>query len=151
MKRPAVLALALYAAFLLGIAVWRPWATPAAPFSGRWELVPFTGTADLWRAGIVPFVFLFVGNVACFVPFGFGLPALTPLRRAVVPLCLLGSLLIEVLQWAFGTGVPQVEDILLNTLGAALGYALFRAVPRHSTVAAARRAGLAAESSKRES
>ena len=85
------------------------------------------------------------------MPFGFGLPALTPLRRAVVPLCLLGSLLIETLQWAFGTGVPQVEDILLNTLGAALGYALFRAVPRHSTVAAARRAGLAAESAKRES
>ena len=111
MKRPAVLALALYAAFLLGIAVWRPWATPAAPFSGRWELVPFA--------------FLFVGNVACFVPFGFGLPALTPLRRAVVPLCFLGSLLIEALQWAFGTGVPQVEDVLLNTLGSALGYALF--------------------------
>ena len=80
------LALALYAAFLLGIAVWRPWTEPAAPFSGRWELVPFTGTADLWRAGIVPFAFLFVGNVACFVPFGFCLPALTPLRRAVVPL-----------------------------------------------------------------
>ena len=128
MKRSAILALALYAAFLLGIAVWRPWATPAAPFSGRWDLVPFMGTADLWRAGIVPFVFLFVGNVACFVPFGFGLPALTPLRRAVVPLCFLGSLLIEALQWAFGTGVPQVEDVLLNTLGAALGYALFCAV-----------------------
>ena len=122
------LALALYAAFLLGIAVWRPWVEPAAPFSGRWELVPFTGTADLWRAGIVPFAFLFVGNVACFMPFGFGLPALTPLRRAVVPLCFLGSLLIEVLQWAFGTGVSQVEDVLLNTFGAALGYALFRVV-----------------------
>ena len=131
MKRPAVLALALYAAFLFGIAVWRPWTEPAAPFSGRWDLVPFTGPADLWRAGIVPFVFLFVGNVACFVPFGFGLPALTPLRRAVVPLCFLGSLLIEALQWAFGTGVPQVEDIFLNTLGAALGYALFHAANPH--------------------
>ena len=131
-------ALALYAAFLLGIAVWRPWATPAAPFSGRWELAPFTGTANLWRAGIVPF--------------GFGLPALTPLRRAVVPLCFLGSLLIEALQWAFGTGVPQVEDILLNTLGAALGYALFRAAnphpatnapatPRHSRGVRGRREG----------
>lgn len=81
----------------------------------------------------MPFAFLFVGNVACFVPFGFGLSALTPLRRAVVPLCFLGSLLIEVLQWAFGTGVPQVEDVLLNTFGAALGYALFRAVPHAET------------------
>ena len=47
---------------------------------------------------------------------------------ARLPLCALGSLLIEVLQWAFGTGVPQVEDVLLNTFGAALGYALFRVV-----------------------
>ena len=81
----------------------------------------------LARGNRAPFGFLFVGNVACFVPFGFGLPALTPLRRAVVPLCFLGSLLVEALQWAFGTGIPQVEDILLNTLGAALGYALFHA------------------------
>ena len=69
MKRIAILALGLYAAFLLGIAVWRPWVEPAAPFSGRWELVPFTG-------------------------------------------------------------VSQVEDILLNTLGSALGYALFHVVSR---------------------
>ncbi len=127
MKR---LLLSLYTAFLLGIAVWRPWAEPAAPFSRQWQLVPFTGTAALWRSGIVPFTFFFVGNIACFVPFGFGLPALTRLRRAVIPLCFLGSLLIESFQWAFGTGIPQIEDLLLNTLGGALGYALFRAI-RH--------------------
>ena len=128
MKR---LLLLLYTTFLLGIAVWRPWAEPVAPFSRQWQLVPFTGTAALWRSGIVPFTFFFVGNIACFVPFGFGLPALTRLRRAVIPLCFLGSLLIESLQWAFGTGAPQVEDLLLNTLGGALGYALFRAI-RHA-------------------
>ena len=125
MKRPALLALALYAAFLLAIAIWRPWTTPAPPFSGRWELVPFTGTAALWRSGIVPFTFFFIGNIACFVPFGFGLRALTRLRCAVVPLCFLGSLLIESLQWAIGTGVPQLEDLILNTLGGALGYLLY--------------------------
>ena len=116
----------LYAIFLFSIAVWRPWAIPVPPFSRPWDLVPFTGLGDLWRAGLVPFTFLFVGNVACFVPFGFGLPALTRLRRAVVPLCFLGSLLIECLQWAFGTGMGQTEDLILNTLGAAIGYMLFR-------------------------
>ena len=133
MKRSAILALALYAAFLLGIAVWRPWATPAAPFSGRWDLVPFTGTADLWRAGIVPFVFLFVGNVACFVPFGFGLPALTRLRRSVVPICFLASILVEELHGIFAPADPLVGTghILLNTLGAVLGYALFHAANPH--------------------
>ena len=132
MKRPAILALALYATFLLAIAIWRPWVEPAPPFSGHWQLVPFTGTAALWRSGIVPFTFFFIGNIACFVPFGFGLPALTPLRRAVVPLCFLGSLLIESLQWSFGTGTPQIEDLILNTFGAALGYLLFRFHAEHT-------------------
>lgn len=126
--------LALYAIFLFSIAVWRPWATPVPPFSRAWDLVPFTGLGDLWRAGLVPFTFLFVGNVACFVPFGFGLPALTRLRRAVVPLCFLGSLLIECLQWAFGTGMSQTEDLILNTLGAAIGYGLFRRAARSAEV-----------------
>lgn len=131
------LALALYAAFLFSIAVWRPWKEPAPPFSGTWQIVPFTGLGNLWRSGIVPFTFFFVGNVACFVPFGFWIPRLTPLRRSVVPLCLLGSLLIETLQWVFGTGASQTEDVILNTLGGALGYAyaLFRvlSVPPRST------------------
>ncbi len=118
--------LLLYAIFLFSIAVWRPWAAPVPPFSRAWDLVPFTGLGNLWRAGLVPFTFLFVGNIACFVPFGFGIPALTPLRRAVIPLCFLGSLLIECLQWAFGTGMGQTEDLILNTLGGAIGYGLFR-------------------------
>ena len=122
--------LSLYAIFLFSIAVWRPWRAPSPQFSRAWDLVPFTEFGDLWRAGIVPFTFLVVGNVACFVPFGLGLPALTPLRRAVVPLCFLGSLLIETLQWAFGTGMSQIDDLILNTLGAAIGYGLFRRAAR---------------------
>ena len=50
--------------------------------------------------------------------------AAIPLSRAAPPF--LGSLLIEALQWAFGTGVAQIEDVLLNTLGAAIGCARFR-------------------------
>lgn len=122
--------LALYAIFFCSIAVWRPWRTSSPPFSGAWNLVPFTELGDLWRAGFVPFTFLIVGSVACFIPFGFGIPALTPLRRVVIPLCFLGSLLIEGLQWAFGTGMSQTEDLILNTLGAAIGYALFRRAAR---------------------
>ncbi len=125
-KSAGRIALALYAVFLFSIAVWRPWKSPVPPFSGSWQIVPFTGLGNLWRSGIVPFTFFFVGNVACFLPFGFWIPKLTSLRRSVVPLCLVGSLLIETLQWAFGTGSSQTEDILLNTLGGALGHALFR-------------------------
>ena len=126
--------LALYAALLFAIAVWRPWTEPVTPFEGRWD-VPYTGTADLWRAGFLPAVFLFVGNIVCFVPFGFGLPALTRLRRSVVPICFLASILVEELHGIFAPADPLVGTvhILLNTLGAVLGYALFHAANPHPT------------------
>ena len=128
----ARVALALYAALLFAIAVWRPWTEPVTPFEGRWD-VPYTGTADLWRTGFLPAVFLFVGNIVCFVPFGFGLPALTRLRRSVVPICFLASILVEELHGIFAPADPLVGTghILLNTLGAVLGYALFHAANPH--------------------
>ena len=102
------------------------------PFEGRWD-VPYTGTADLWRTGFLPAVFLFVGNIVCFVPFGFGLPALTRLRCSVVPICFLASILVEELHGIFAPADPLVGTvhILLNTLGAVLGYALFHAANPH--------------------
>ena len=128
----ARVALALYAALLFAIAVWRPWTEPVTPFEGRWD-VPYTGTADLWRAGFLPAVFLFVGNIVCCVPFGFGLPALTRLRCSVVPICFLASILVEELHGIFAPADPLVGTvhILLNTLGAVLGYALFHAANPH--------------------
>ena len=68
----------------------------------------------------MPFVFLFVGNVACFVPFGFGLPALTPLRRAVVPLGFLGSLLIMGLLLLFSSLLKN--NLMLLITGIMMGY-----------------------------
>ena len=116
--------LILYAAWLLKLAVFRPGFGHYPFFSGRWEWIPFSGFTVLWRSGVRRFCFLFFGNIACFIPFGFGLPALTPLRRSVIPLCFLGSFLIEYAQYVFGTGYSQTEDLILNTLGGALGYGL---------------------------
>lgn len=71
-------------------------------------------------------------NVILMVPFGFGLPFITALRmRQVVLGALITSVCLEILQLftALGAGftfrVVDVNDIIFNTLGAAIGYLLF--------------------------
>ena len=66
-------------------------------------------------------------NVALFVPAGFLLPLLWKgLRKGsrAIPVCLLLSLGIELLQLAFARGVCDVDDLIANTLGGALGFFL---------------------------
>jgi VanZ family protein len=72
-------------------------------------------------------------NVVVFVPLGVLLPLVarvTSLPRVL--LCgFLISLTMEVLQWvnavtAHGGHVPDINDLLANTLGAPIGYAVFR-------------------------
>jgi len=72
-------------------------------------------------------------NTAMFMPLGIFLPLLsTRLRqfRIVLPIALLASLAIETTQLATRRGVFSIEDILHNTLGAALGLTLYLAAAK---------------------
>ncbi|MFD9031047.1 VanZ family protein [Streptomyces sp. NPDC059567] len=81
------------------------------------------------------------GNVLLGVPFGLLLPVVSPRSRGFVGITLLTvatMLLVELIQGALVTGRAfDIDDVLLNTTGALLGYALVgrrmgRAVhPRH--------------------
>lgn len=71
-------------------------------------------------------------NILLFMPFGFGLPFITKYcLKQVVVLGVLFSILIEFLQWITGYvanitfRIADVNDVIFNTLGAALGYILF--------------------------
>jgi glycopeptide antibiotics resistance protein len=76
-------------------------------------------------------------NVLMMVPFGFGLPFITNLRlKRVVIAALLFSLTVESLQLITGFAanttfrIADVNDVIFNTVGAAIGYALFRVFVR---------------------
>ncbi|HEX2925469.1 MAG TPA: VanZ family protein [Ruminiclostridium sp.] len=65
------------------------------------------------------------GNIAAFLPMGFLPPFFSDKFRKprnIVLLILTASCLIEILQFCTGTGVSDVDDILLNTIGGVLGY-----------------------------
>ena len=63
-----------------------------------------------------------------FIPFGFFLPVMTRTFHSFIRVLLMGflfSLGVELLQLFTKAGSFDVDDILLNTLGTALGYLLF--------------------------
>ena len=70
-----------------------------------------------------------LGNVLLFLPMGLLLPRLCPRLRKWGPflLCMIGMLCaVEVLQFCTYTGSLDVDDVLLNLLGACVGFALYR-------------------------
>ena len=75
-----------------------------------------------------------LGNVLVFVPFGMILPMLTPKCRNFFHIVLLGfdfSLFVETIQLISKVGSFDVDDLILNTLGAALGYLAYRLIRRY--------------------
>ena len=84
----------------------------------------FEYTVSQLKRGAGPFIYHVGGNLLWFVPLGALLPRLFPgvkwYHALLAGLCL--TLLVEGMQWVLGTGDPDVDDVMLNTLGALLGY-----------------------------
>jgi glycopeptide antibiotics resistance protein len=73
------------------------------------------------------------GNTLAFVPMGFGPPILLPKMQRVRNVILIAfgvSLCFEVIQLLTGIGRFDVDDVLLNVLGAAAGWLTYRGICR---------------------
>jgi glycopeptide antibiotics resistance protein len=101
------------------------------PFSNL-HLVPFgTIRAQLASGLRHPDARELIGNVALFVPLGFLLPATArTCRRLWVTLVVAAglSVLIETVQALLPSHATDVDDVILNTAGAALGFLAFSMV-----------------------
>ncbi|WP_322922437.1 VanZ family protein [Paenibacillus campi] len=93
----------------------------------RYNLIPLRTIADFatMRIGTVMDQWINVlGNIAVFVPFGLFIPLVRSVR--LLPFAggfALFILLLEILQFITRRGTFDVDDIMLNTIGACLGYA----------------------------
>ena len=117
----------LYLGVLLKITVFRSsFGSYPLCSHGQIELIPFVGLIQIFHNSVRVFLYLFVGTLIWFVPLGILLPLLTKVQRSTILWGFLLSLYIEVSQYIFGTGVSEVEDLILNTAGTAIGYGLFR-------------------------
>ncbi len=118
----------IYAAVVLRITVFRSSFTlQHLCQNGKIILTPFEGYIDLIRRGDwFAFTYLSVGNIVWFVPFGMYLQYMGISGR-LFQTALYGflfSLLIESMQFMFGTGFSELDDLVLNTLGAWIGGAV---------------------------
>jgi glycopeptide antibiotics resistance protein len=105
---------------------WKPWHFRDA------QLVPFHTIRDQLSEGGLQAAQVF-GNILVFMPFGFALPfTWRRARRARVTIAFgaLLSLAIELTQLFVPTHTSDVDDLILNTLGTALGFAVFYAYER---------------------
>lgn len=98
----------------------------------RYNLVPFKEIRRFWvyrkQVGVLAAFLNLAGNVIGFVPFGFILPVMHPNLKSgwlVGSLGFLLSLTVETMQLLFRVGCFDVDDLLLNTLGAIIGFLVF--------------------------
>lgn len=68
------------------------------------------------------------GNIVSFIPLGFFVPAIycrPPMLKQVLAFALLFSAILEGVQVLLRAGVFDIDDIILNVLGAVVGYGAF--------------------------
>ena len=108
------------------------WTLGLTKWSGdyRPQLVPFDGILSRFEDSTLETLAELFGNVLLFAPFGFLLPLLVPAMRRWWRVVAVGagvSLAIELYQLAWpGVRNASVDDVLLNALGALLGFAALR-------------------------
>ena len=92
------------------------------------NLTPLESTVGALHRGFGTFIYHVVGNLIWFVPLGWLGRKLWP-KLTVLQLTLIGAMVsvgLEATQWALRTGISDMDDVLLNDLGAMLGAALAR-------------------------
>ena len=133
-KGTATVLFLIYLAVVLRITVFRSSFTlQDLCQNGKIILTLFEGYIDLIRRGDwFAFTYLSVGNIVWFVPFGMYLQYMGISRRLLQAVLygFLFSLLIESMQFVFGTGFSELDDLVLNTLGAWIGGAVVKGFRR---------------------
>jgi glycopeptide antibiotics resistance protein len=97
----------------------------------RINLIPFVNILDYdnKREAAINII----GNICMFIPTGIILPILYPRLDRFWKVLLAGaglSLVIEMMQLFFPGSVSDIDDLILNTAGVAIGYGIYKLVHR---------------------
>ena len=125
-KRICIIVFSIYILIVLKLTIFR--------FNFHYEerqlnLTLFTALINIYRCmGIGEFMLQFFGNIGWFIPLGFLWPIIVKRRSFLITTVIgcLFSLSIETIQYVSYKGVAELDDLILNTLGTAIGYYLFK-------------------------
>lgn len=120
-KRNAIVLLVAYIVIMIQMAIlFRPWGTIHAI-----DLIPFD------QPGGVRYIVLYgIANIIVFLPAGVLLPMIWKRMnnlKWVMAAGFFGSLFIEASQLILQCGMFQIEDLIMNTVGAGAGYLIISA------------------------
>ncbi len=121
-RRAAGLILTVWTLLLLWLTLWGRQTIDRTCY-----LIPLQSTIGMFSyASWYEIVYLVVGNIAWFIPIGFLLAYTTRIKLWLVIVCGAGlSILIEGCQYLFSVGVTDIDDLIFNTLGTAIGVLLY--------------------------
>lgn len=107
---------------------------PVGPGGRNYNLIPLRSIYRIavFSPTIIDPLKILVGNIILFIPFGFLAPiVMKRLRKSLLRTTLLAMLLstmIESSQFLFTYRVSNIDDVILNTLGAFIGAALIKLI-----------------------
>lgn len=119
-KRTSILVLVYYSVILIysfflirEITFMRP----------EFNIRPFAMIEFTFTRGYIDYelIFLFLGNIAIFLPLGVFASAFTKNRLIIILLPIIVSSGIEISQYFLGNGHPDVDDFMLNVIGFYMG------------------------------
>ena len=124
----------LYSALMLWLLFDRAGFDPALPYWDqlRYNLTPFHTIKLFWR--ILPNASAIInlcGNVIMFIPLGFFLPRIFPALRKFWRTLLTTTLIIAAVEFAqlfTLLGCCDIDDLILNVMGAAIGYGIHKII-----------------------
>lgn len=104
-------------------------------YQGEFQLIPFH-TIDNYinhyqRSGSFVSFYNLLGNIIVMMPMGYFIPTLFQKIRKFwifVPIMAIICMSVEFIQWKTGTGIGDIDDSILNFLGAFLSYCVTRIV-----------------------
>lgn len=155
-KTKKLLGLALFAAYLIVLLYFTIFSESLGRTETnselRYNLILFNEIKRFWvyrhQLGLWACFMNIVGNVIAFIPCGYLIPAILEGRRSFADAVFSGflvSFVIECTQLVFRVGSFDVDDLLLNTLGAAIGYILWAAVHKFADFKVAERSVIVRE------
>ncbi len=111
-----------YILILLRITVLRNSFGEKELLSGEINFIPFADLIAVSEQSFIRFLYLFIGNILWFMPWGAYICGVKKCRLYIAVLSgFVLSLIIEIMQYIFGTGVSELDDLILNTAGALVG------------------------------
>lgn len=94
------------------------------------QLVPFSTIYKMFTQvdDFKHFSINIIGNIVVFIPFGFLGLIFEKLKKAkfLFSVFILGISFIEFLQFITNRGYAEIDDVILNTIGVAIGFGVYR-------------------------